>query len=230
MKRFVLQFATTVPISRAIAGDLTGQFRVVGNPYDAATFRQLPDVKREHDLVFLGRLVFDKGAHLVLEALALLKRHGRRCSLTVVGIGPEEGALRRLVVELDLQDQVHFVGAQAGVELARTLNAHKILVVPSLWQEPFGVVALEGCACGCVVVGSAGGGLPEAIGPCGLTFPNGDPQALADQIERLLSTPALLKTFRAAGAAHVATHTPAAVADAYIEVFQQAILTARDNR
>jgi glycosyltransferase involved in cell wall biosynthesis len=215
MKRFVLQFATTVPISRAIAGDLTGQFRVVGNPYDAATFRQLPDVKREHDLVFLGRLVFDKGAHLVLEALALLKRHGRRCSLTVVGIGPEEGALRRLVVELDLQDQVHFVGAQAGVELARTLNAHKILV---------------GCACGCVVVGSAGGGLPEAIGPCGLTFPNGDPQALADQIERLLSTPALLKTFRAAGAAHVATHTPAAVADAYIEVFQQAILTARDNR
>jgi glycosyltransferase involved in cell wall biosynthesis len=125
---------------------------------------------------------------------------------------------------LRLTHSVTFAGAQTGTQLAATLNAHKILVVPSLWQEPFGVVALEGCACGCVVVGSEGGGLPEAIGPCGVTFPNGDSQALAVRIDELCSSPALLADFRAGARAHLASHSPHAIAAAYLQLFESAVI------
>src|SRR6202021_2623014 len=84
---------------------------------------------------------------------------------------------------------VHFTGYANGHNLARLLNAHRLIVIPSIWQEPFGIVALEGMACGCVPVGSAGGGLCDAIGECGDTFPNGDIEALADILRKLLQSP-----------------------------------------
>jgi glycosyltransferase involved in cell wall biosynthesis len=200
---------------------------IIADPYDAATFRLIPSVRRDAEIVFVGRLVFEKGGHVLLEALALLNSRGRRYRLTVVGRGPEEEPLRRLARELDLTAQVSFLGVQTGVELANILNAHRILVVPSLWEEPFGVVALEGCACGCVVLGTDRGGLPEAIGPCGLTIPKGDPQSLADHIDQFFSKPALLAYYRAGSQAHLAKHTPRAAAIAYLRVFESTLAKAK---
>jgi glycogen(starch) synthase len=87
--------------------------------------------------------------------------------LKVIGEGPCRNDLEERVRKLGLADQVEFLGAIVGEPLVNILNRHKILVVPSSWNEPFGIVALEGIACGCMVIGSSGGGLPEAIGPCG---------------------------------------------------------------
>ena len=97
------------------------------------------------------------------------------------------------------------------------------MVVPSIWNEPFGVVALEGLACGCVVIGSEGGGLKQAVGPAGLTFANGDAEGLASALEQVLCDPAVQERFRAAAPAHLALHQPAAVAKRYLEVFEQAV-------
>jgi glycosyltransferase involved in cell wall biosynthesis len=226
VKRFLLRFATKISISQAIAGDIPAS-RIIGDPYDAVTFRPMPGVKRAADVVFVGRLVVGKGVHLILEALALLKSRGKHYRLTVVGRGPEEDSLQRLARQFKLGDQVSFVGVQTGAQLATILNAHQILVVPSLWEEPFGLVALEGCACGCVVVGSDRGGLPEAIGPCGVTFPNGDSHALANQIDQLLSEPSLLASFPAASQAHLESHSPHQAALAYLQVLES-ILTNRN--
>ena len=101
------------------------------------------------------------------------------------------------------------------------LNAHQILVIPSRWQEPFGIVALEGIACGCVVVGSEGGGLKEAIGDCGPTFPNGDVQALTQTLVELLTNTGKLSTYRANAASHLSHHTSKAVAKAYLQVLER---------
>ncbi len=183
----------------------------------------MPGVARDKDLVFLGRLVSDKGADLLLDALANLKTRGLAPRLTIIGRGPEEPNLRRQAAELGITDQVEFAGLQTGEDLARALNAHKILVVPSRWQEPFGIVALEGIACGCVVIGSEGGGLKDAIGPCGVTFPNGDVERLADALASLLAHPERLADYRASAASHLARHKKADVARAYLEVFDAAI-------
>jgi glycosyltransferase involved in cell wall biosynthesis len=138
----------------------------------------------------------------------------------VVGSGPEERSLRRLAERLGIRDQVDFAGAKRGAELSEILNRHKILVVPSRYDEPFGVVALEGIACGCVAVGSGGGGLPEAIGPCGVTFPNGNAEALANALEHLLASPDDRQRLAANRTQHLAQFHSATIAESYLNLFR----------
>src|ERR1041385_2476668 len=186
LKRALIPRVTNVAISQAILDHIQRSGRIIGNPYDNETFRLLPNISRDKTLVFLGRLVSDKGADLLLQALKILHDEDHLTpDVTVIGTGPEEHTLRRLTAELGLDGQVTFVGQESGSELAALLNRHHILVVPSRWPEPFGIVALEGIACGCVVVGSADGGLKEAIGPCGITAKNGNENALADSLRML---------------------------------------------
>ena len=118
---------------------------------------------------------------------------------------------------------VEFIGVKRGGDLANVLSAHRVMVVPSMWNEPFGIVALEGMACGCVVIGSEGGGLKDAIGPGGLTFPNGDATALAICIEKALFDSPTVQRCRAAAPAHLARHQPRAVARRYLEVMESAV-------
>lgn len=189
LKQALLRFASNVAISKAVADRLGSQFFVIGNPYDDRVFRLNSDIARDKTIVFVGRLVSDKGGDSLLQALKLLQRDGFSPDLTIVGSGPEEANLRKLSAQLGLDRQVTFAGQQSGNALAQTLNRHRVLAVPSRWAEPFGVVALEGIACGCVVVGSQDGGLKEAIGPCGLTFENGKVDELAAQLRRLINEP-----------------------------------------
>ena len=223
LKRALLSRVTNVAISRAIADQISGHSFVIGNPYDDATFRLLPNVTRDKTLVFVGRLVSDKGADLLLRAMKLLQDDNLLPDLTIVGSGPEEQNLRRLAAELALDRQVSFVGQRSGSALAELLNRRRLLVVPSRWAEPFGIVALEGIACGCVVVGSEKGGLKEAIGPCGLTFENGNVAALAGQLKRLLVDPNLAANLRQNGEEHLAKFKSDAVAAAYLRLMQKLI-------
>ena len=217
LKRFALKFAESFSISRAVAESLPVKSTVIGNPYDDTVFRKVPATRRAKDLIFVGRLVSDKGADLLLDALARLQRDGVRASLTIVGDGPERQPLEERADRLDIADQVVFTGTRSSTEIAALLNEHKIAVVPSRWSEPLGIVALEAIACGCVVIGSAAGGLPEAIGPCGTTFPNGDTDALAATIANLLRDEEQRAALRAASGAHLARFTSAHIAELYLD-------------
>lgn len=223
LKFFVTRFAHNISASHAVADHVPSPSTVIPNPYLEDVFFLRKDVARERDLVFLGRLVSDKGADLLLEALARLKAEGVTPSLTIVGSGPEEPFLRKQVRELAIGDQVDFVGQKTGDDLAEVLNAHRILVAPSRVREGFGVVALEGIACGCVVIGSDGGGLKDAIGPCGLTFPSGDVEAVTAAVSKLLTDPDHLTLYQDKAAEHLRRHTGAEVAKAYLKVFQHVV-------
>jgi glycogen synthase len=74
------------------------------------------------------------------------------------------------------------------------------------------------------VIASSGGGLPEAIGPCGITFPNGDVNALSDAVERLLTQPDERERLIAEGPRHLVQFQPRRVAERYIELFQTVTL------
>jgi len=223
LKRLLLRFAHNIAISPAIAGDIGAPSIVIGNPFDASVFRLLPDVPRDRELVFVGRLVSDKGVDLLLAALGQLASRGSRPRLTVIGTGSEEAALRSQAVTLGIAAQVDFAGMLTGEALARSLNRHRLIVVPSRWAEPFGVVALEGIGCGCVAIGSDQGGLPQAVGPCGVTFPNGDATALAAAVAGLLSDDTRMAQLRSAAPAHVREHSAASIATAYLRIFARAI-------
>lgn len=212
-----------IAVSQAVAREIGVSCTVIPNPCDTTLFHTNGARPRLRGLAFVGRLVSDKGADLLLRALAILKGRGLQPQLTIIGEGPERPQLDELVRELELEGLVSFSGPKAQHEVAELLREHRVLVVPSLWQEPFGVVALEGIASGCVVLGSEGGGLPEAIGPCGLTFPNGDAHALAERLEQLLSDHELVRELLSHAEEHLAKHHPNLVAQQYLQVMRQAI-------
>lgn len=218
----MVKLATSITISKPIADHLNHPSTLIPNPYREDLFRYLPEVPRIKELVFLGRLVSDKGLDLLLSTIAKLKNDNLYPWLTVIGTGEEDEVLRQQAKDLKINEQVHFVGAKVGEELVHLLNAHQILVVPSRWHEPFGVVALEGIACGCVVVGSSGGGLKDAIGDCGTTFPNGDETSLRQVLYQLLNQPELLVRYRANAPSHLAKHQQATIVKAYLQVLETA--------
>ena len=223
LKHALLRFVTNVAISKAVADCISGHSFVIGNPYDDTVFRLARNVARDKNLIFVGRLVSDKGVDLLLRAMKLLQNGNLMPDLTIVGSGPEEQQLRTLASELALDRQVIFTGQQSGGALAQLLNQHRILVVPSRWAEPFGIVALEGIACGCVVVGSEKGGLKEAIGPCGVTFENENVRALADQLQRLFNEPDSQTNLRQHAGEHLAKFQSDAVAAAYLRLMRKLV-------
>ena len=221
LKQALLRFVTNVAISKAVADRINAHSLVIGNPYDETVFRLMPNLAREKTIVFVGRLVSDKGVDLLLRALELLRRDGLTPDLTIIGSGPEENNLRKLASELGVDRQVSFGGQKSGTQLAETLNQHRVLAVPSRWAEPFGVVALEGIACGCVVVGSQDGGLKEAIGSCGLVFENGDVRALAAQLKRLINEPQTWTTLLQSAPEHLTKFQSGSIAAAYLSLIQK---------
>ncbi|MEO7933724.1 MAG: glycosyltransferase family 4 protein [Chthoniobacterales bacterium] len=209
--------SASVSISQAMADQFSTKQELIGNSYDATVFREISGISRDRDFIFVGRLVSDKGVDTLLDAFALHVQKHPESHLTVVGGGDDEPVLREQTTRLGLQERVEFAGVKRGEELTRLLNQHRVLVVPSRWEEPYGIVALEGLACGCLVVGSERGGLKDAIGPGGLTFPNGDVAALAAALEKSLVT----TRDEAAVRAHLERQSPASVAQAYLEIFQR---------
>ncbi len=225
LKRALLRFGTNATISKPVACDLPLPSTIVGNPYATRIFKQRPEIPRDRELVYLGRLVSDKGVDLLIEAMAELRDQGLHPRLTIIGSGPEETSLRKLSRERQLEDQIEFVGARKPAEISRLLNAHQILVVPSRWPEPFGIVALEAIACGCVVAASQAGGLPQAVGPCGLTFTIADRQELAQTLRTLLTQPELRSRLILHAERHLRQFEPEVVAGKYLDVFRQSLRT-----
>jgi glycosyltransferase involved in cell wall biosynthesis len=215
-------WAHSASVSRAVKERVGCSGPVIPNCYDDAEFYNAGR-PRGKDLIFLGRLVSDKGANVLLDALGKLRQQGMRPTLTIIGDGPERTKLVSQIQELQLEGQVRLAGWQSQKQIASALNEHKILVVPSVWNEPFGIVALEGAACGCVIVGSEGGGLPEAIGPCGVTFPNGDHRRLAAILSKLLANPERLEEFRRAAPAHLVAHRAEDVSAKYLAFFESVL-------
>ena len=221
IKHALLNLADNVAVSTAMAKSLNVPCTIIPNPYQAELFAGANVVGPKRNLVFLGRLIEDKGLGVLLHALALLADRGIRPTLTVIGRGPAESLHRGQVEQLGLAAQVEFSGPLRGATLRDRLAGHQLLIVPSVWDEPFGVVVLEGLACGLIPVVSDAGGLPEAVGNCGPVIPRGNAIALADSINDLLTIEKSRRKFTEPRAAHLASHTPSTIAASYLKALER---------
>jgi glycogen(starch) synthase len=217
LKNFLTFFSNNIAVSSFIRKMLWGRSHVIENFYDDE-FRDL-GLERTNDLVFVGRLVSDKGAVLLLEALKILRHEGLEPRCIIAGEGPELEKLRKFSAVNSLSAQVSFPGVVKGNDLVTLLNSTRIQVVPSTWDEPFGIVVLEGMACGCDVIAADAGGLPEAVGKAGWLFRRGDCVSLAGHIRSRLN--AVDKIPNDYVAKHLEQHRRMTVARAYIKVFSQ---------
>jgi glycosyltransferase involved in cell wall biosynthesis len=221
LKRFLMRRCHCIAISHAFRQYLPPDSPVIFDPYEDSDFSRFRSTAKDADVVFMGRLVDNKGADLLIQAVAMLNETGMFPSVTIIGDGPERAHLEAMSRELKVDEQVRFAGILHGAQRGQEVSRHKIMVVPSRWPEPFGLVALEGIASGCAMIGSANGGLGDAIGPCGLLFPNGDAEGLRAALARLLSDERLRNQFTDAGPMHLAGFQPTTVAARYIEEFER---------
>lgn len=216
-KRLKLRTAKAViAVSKAIKESYPKAI-VIPNPYKSDLFVNTNKGEREKSFVFMGRLVSDKGANMAIKAIARLKAENiGSYRLTIIGDGPEKDNLAKLAMALGLNGLVHFKGSLTGTELVNELCKHKYMLVPSRWREPFGIVVLEGIACGCIPIVSSGGGLIEAVGDAGLVFDRNNLNDLVDKIKYLWAHPDTEKQLVSAGEDHIKNYLPGIIADKYL--------------
>jgi len=182
IKRNISRFGYNVTVSEFVNQTLLKKGKVIYNPYNDAVFYKRPYINRDKDFLFVGRLVSDKGCMLLIEAIRQIVLQEKEIHLTIVGDGPEYQNLNTLVDQYQLRKNITFLGSKNGNELANIYNQHHTLVIPSIWKEPFGVVALEGLACGCHIICSDGDGLEEASLGLATTFKKGDLKSLTNTL------------------------------------------------
>jgi len=225
-KRQLSLFFINISVSQFVKKSLPGNSFIAPNAYDDNMFKYI-SLNREKDFVFCGRLVSDKGANILLDAFAHIVEKFPFARLTIIGDGPEKLALQTQSKLLKIDRNADFTGVLRGENLVKKLNEHACMVIPSLWDEPFGIVALEGIASCDTIISSNRGGLPEAVGICGILI---DPtvEKLVEAMSNVLT--ARIKGIRLPGqptaeerTIHLAKHSPRRVAQEYLKILKQVV-------
>jgi glycogen synthase len=177
------------------------QVSVIPNGIDPMDLQPVDDLETlrgrfaapgEKLVVLVGRLVYEKGFQLALEALEPIIRGGDvpgGVRFLVAGSGTHEQELKKQAAELGLLEHGTFLGWIGDDVLHSLYRIADLCVVPSLY-EPFGLVALEAMASGCPCIVADTGGLREVVPAgerVGLRFNGGDAEHLGVMIERLLT-------------------------------------------
>ncbi len=155
------------------------------------------------NLIFVGRIVKEKGIHVAIAALDLLKKWSWEFNLDIIGDADEDykKSLLKLIDDLGLNKNVKFLGKYPPDELKSYYKKYDIFLHPCIWNEPFGKTIIEAMSCGVPVIASGTGGIPEIIidHENGILVPPNDPLKLAEAIKELAENPSLVKKIRENG-------------------------------
>ncbi|MDJ0691881.1 MAG: glycosyltransferase family 4 protein [Xenococcaceae cyanobacterium MO_188.B32] len=160
-----------------------------------------PDLSPYPTVVFAGRLVREKGVNILIKAFCDVVRQISEAKLLIAGEGSEKNDLLALTSDLELQDSITFLGHLSREEMEHVFKGAWVQVVPSQWQEPFGLVAAEAMMRGKPVIASNLGGLTEIVHnhKTGFLFKHDDIQELTSLIIKILSNSNLARNMGKAG-------------------------------
>ena len=186
----------------------------IANGIDPSDLQPVADLPRlraryaqpdERLILLVGRLVYEKGFHLALDALpGLIERLGK-VRFLIAGSGTAEAELKEQAERLGLMEHGSFVGWTGDDELHSLYRIADLCLVPSIY-EPFGLVALEAMASGCPCIVADTGGLREVVpggGRVGLRFRPKDSKALGRMAEQILTDDGLRDRLVAEAREHV---------------------------
>ena len=161
-------------------------------------FTYLPDFQTEVPpddepvILALGRIVYEKGMHHLVRAFANLNKPAK---LIIAGDGPAMNDLKTLAERLGVSARVSFPGWLSHEKLHSYYRKSSLVVVPSLWPEPFGIVGIEAMAFGRPVVAFDVGGISDWLkdGVTGFLVSPGDERGLVERINLLLERPEMVE-------------------------------------
>lgn len=189
-----------------------GRWHLVPNGVPLDTYPFVADPGPEAPLMFLGRVEEIKGPHLAIE---VAQRTG--LPLVIAGnVPPEHQHWFETTIAPHLNERIRYVGPVDDARKAELLGRARALLMPILWDEPFGIVMAESLACGTPVVGLHRGAVPEVLehGVSGFV--------LADLDQLVAAVPRLGSLDRRACRQRVeACYSEVAVADSYLRVYRQ---------
>jgi glycosyltransferase involved in cell wall biosynthesis len=194
------------------------------NPFPVDQFANTYADDPQYDFLYLGRIVSEKGIATLLKAFAKVY-FSKKCSskLLIIGDGDMKQKMEQLADKLAITDAVIFTGKQTGQKLKDWINKGRIAIIPSEWYEPMGGVAVELMACGKNLIVSEKGGLKECVEDAGLCFPNGDEDALAAQMIRLLDDTSLRKLQAIKAKERASQFMPSIFISKYITLLQSVV-------
>ena len=203
------------------------------NGLDLARFAYAPPRPEATDILAVGRLVEKKGFHILIEAIRLLRASGRDVTCRIVGHGEEAGNLASQIEASGLAGSVTLLGPRSQGEVAREMRAAAVLACPCVVgsdgnRDGLPTVLLEAMALGLPCVATGVTGIPELVrdDDSGLLVPEGDPEALAAALGRMLEDTHLRRRLSTSGRALIECDFDIAANAARLrEVFRAALET-----
>jgi glycogen(starch) synthase len=176
---------------RQLLPDLASRSNVIYNGLEAPEIEPAPLPFEEPRLLCIGRVVVDKGFDLAIDAFASIIKRFPRARLVIAGDGVARPELEAQVARLGLEGAVDFAGWVTPEKITELINAATMVLMPSRWREPFGLVALQAAQIARPIVATRVGGIPEIVlhEETGLLVEKDDSAALAKQIAFLLEHP-----------------------------------------
>jgi glycosyltransferase involved in cell wall biosynthesis len=192
--------------------------------WNGVPVRALRGPLAEHPtVVFAGRLLWEKGADLLLDAFAQVVTRVPGAKLLIAGDGPERSNIVSRIDRLRLHSNVRLLGHLSRPDLEREFANAWVQVVPSRWEEPFGLVAAEALMRGTAVIASNAGGLAEFVrhDETGILVAPQDPRALAEALQALLLNPELAHGMGLRGRAFAMQHlTEDIFVDRFVNLYE----------
>ncbi|MCL4396268.1 MAG: glycosyltransferase family 4 protein [Chloroflexi bacterium] len=177
--------------ARQLVPEITPRSSVIYNGLQPPSLAPAPLEFDSPNLLCLGRLVEDKGFDVAISAFAAVAERHPRARLVISGDGTAKNALEQQAADRGLGDRISFTGWVDAEKVPEAINSATVVVMPSRWNEPFGLVALQAAQMARPIVATRVGGLPEVVlhERTGLLVDNENSAAMANAIDYLLDHP-----------------------------------------
>ena len=159
--------------------------------------------EKNKEIAFIGRLVKEKGAHIFIESIRSLVKKYPEWKFRIIGTSKAGNEKLKTSYEKKvirdfkaLGNNIEYSGFISNSEVKEMMKTLSILVVPSIWEEPFGLTALEGFCYGAAIIASKVGGLEEILEGTGLLIKDIDEIKLEKSITNLIQNKKLLEDYQ----------------------------------